>query len=79
MTFVRKGGSMIELRMASIPKTKRTATAIGTLVLEDVKEFKTEEPRRGTGPGFKYGKRLFKSSYCRFYRTIADIKVKIGK
>ncbi len=54
--MVEKAHRNQELRMASIPKTKRTPAAMTTLILEDVKEFKIEETRRGTGLGFKYGK-----------------------
>ncbi len=53
--MVEKAHRNQELRMASLPKTKRTAEAMNKLVLKDVQEFKIEEPGRRTGLGFRYG------------------------
>ncbi len=51
--MVEKAHRNQELRMASLPKSKRTATVLRTLTLEDVKEFKVKEPARRAGLGFK--------------------------
>ncbi len=51
--MVEKAHRNQELRMASLPKTKRTATVMRTLTLEDVKEFKVKEQARRAGLGFK--------------------------
>jgi hypothetical protein len=42
------------LRLSELPKSKRTAKVIGTLVFEDVDEFKADNiPSQKTGIGFK--------------------------
>jgi SpoVK/Ycf46/Vps4 family AAA+-type ATPase len=42
------------LRLSELPKTKRTPKMVGTLVLEDVEEFKADNiPTQRTGIGFK--------------------------
>ena len=42
------------LRLSELPKTKRTPKAIGTMILEDVAEFKADNiPTQKTGIGFK--------------------------
>ena len=51
--MVEKAHRNQELRMASLPKSKRTATVMRTLTLDDVKEFKVKESARSTGLGFK--------------------------
>jgi len=53
--MVEKAHRNQELRMASLPKEKRTPAAMGTLMLEDVREFKAESSRRNSGVGFKFG------------------------
>ena len=53
--MVEKAHRNQELRMASLPKAKRTPAAMSTLILEDVQEFRVEERRHGSGLGFKYG------------------------
>jgi SpoVK/Ycf46/Vps4 family AAA+-type ATPase len=51
--MVEKAHRNQELRMASLPKSKRTATVMRILTLDDVKEFKVKESARSTGLGFK--------------------------
>ncbi|NOX84854.1 MAG: AAA family ATPase [Chlorobi bacterium] len=53
--MVEKAHRNQELRMAALPKEKRTPAAIGTLLLEDVEEFKVGKLKQTSGLGFKYG------------------------
>ncbi|RLD89987.1 MAG: AAA family ATPase [Bacteroidetes bacterium] len=53
--MVEKAHRNQELRMASLPKSKRTATVLRTLTLEDVKEFKAASRQKSSGLGFKLG------------------------
>jgi hypothetical protein len=41
------------LRLASMPKDQRTKEMLDTMTMEDLKEFKIAEGKRG-GLGFKY-------------------------
>ncbi|HEY9113799.1 MAG TPA: AAA family ATPase, partial [Bacteroidales bacterium] len=52
--MVEKAHRNQELRMASLPKEKRIKEAIGTLTLEDVKEFQLVEAIKSPKLGFKY-------------------------
>ena len=54
--MVEKAHRNQELRMASLPKEKRTKRAMCTLVLEDVAEFHVQVLQQAKGLGFKYGK-----------------------
>jgi SpoVK/Ycf46/Vps4 family AAA+-type ATPase len=53
--MVEKAHRNQELRMASLPKAKRTENAMSTLVLDDVKEFQAKALKQAKGLGFKYG------------------------
>jgi len=52
--MVEKAHRNQELRMASLPKEKRTSEAIGTLILDDVKEFQMVEAIQEPRLGFKF-------------------------
>jgi SpoVK/Ycf46/Vps4 family AAA+-type ATPase len=53
--MVEKAYRNQELRMASLPKEKRTPAAMSTLILEDVEGFKVDNSRRDSSVGFKFG------------------------
>ena len=53
--IIEKAHRNQELRMASLPKEKRTKKAMSTLVLDDVKEFKVINKKQGSSLGFQYG------------------------
>jgi SpoVK/Ycf46/Vps4 family AAA+-type ATPase len=53
--MVEKAYRNQELRMASLPKEKRTKKAMNTLVLEDVAEFQVQVIKQVKGLGYKYG------------------------
>lgn len=53
--MVEKAHRNQELRMASLPKAQRTKKAMGTLSLDDVKEFVVGATKKSVGLGFKYG------------------------
>jgi len=52
--MVEKACRNQELRMASLPKEKRTQNVLETIVLEDVAEFSIPEFKQGKPLGFKY-------------------------
>lgn len=53
--IVEKAHRNQELRMASLPKTKRTSKVMATIALEDVKEFQVQVSKQPKSLGFRYG------------------------
>lgn len=53
--MVEKAHRNQELRMATLPRSKRTATVLRTLTLDDVAEFKVVSREKSPGLGFRLG------------------------